>query len=186
MNRISSYHHTFCHIHINIYVLIQLQYILSASLPFYTIVKFLTLIIPAVSVILSVSFFLTWTSAAGLDSFPAPTASFIYRHKFTSQIQSCQHHNDSRLPPCRNEVRKHSHAVNPLPKACKCWCCARCTIICIRKGARVGHLNILKAEPATDSASFGVICVSHVCRSRDRNRWNRTTDTLDISQLLYH
>ena len=61
--------------------------------------------------------------------FSAPTASFIYRHKFTSQIQSCQHHNDSRLPPCRKEVRKHSHAVNPLPKACKCWCCARCTKI---------------------------------------------------------
>ena len=61
--------------------------------------------------------------------------SFISFLIFT-KIQSCQHHNDSRLPPCRKEVRKHSHAVNPLPKACKCWCCARCTKIGIRKAPR--------------------------------------------------
>lgn len=80
MNSISPHHNTFSHIHVNIYVLIYVQHILSDSLPFCTIIKFLTLIIPAVSVILSVPFFLTWTSAAWLDSFSTSTASFIYWH----------------------------------------------------------------------------------------------------------
>jgi hypothetical protein len=54
------------------------------------------------------------------------------------------------------------------------------------KGVRVGHLNILKAEPAAGSASSKEFIMKLARKLRDRNRWNRTTDTLDISQLLYH